>query len=177
MKSNMELGYSIFRDIYKGDKVYINNTVMEVKIQGLNHLKTSSFKGYSSVFCDMALIMDRDILEDDEGIKQLHQNRVHSVSLMSHKKKEVADVKMGRDYVFDINIDLDEVRTMNRGNLYLFYIVFIVKLQSSGDQTDYGWFAHPIFKDMIKFNTGSFEEKLWRPPPILDAPYNASDYT
>lgn len=61
---------------------------------------------------------------------------------------------MDKNYEFDVNIDLDEVRTMNRGNLYLFYIVFIVKMETSADKVDYGWYAHPVFKDMIKFNTG-----------------------
>jgi hypothetical protein len=36
---------------------------------------------------------------------------------------------------------------------------------------DYGWFAHPLFKDKHMFNTGLFNVKLWKPPPFLDAPY------
>lgn len=37
VKSSMELGYTVFRDIYKGDKVYLNNTIMEIKVKNLEN--------------------------------------------------------------------------------------------------------------------------------------------
>lgn len=69
VKSSMELGYTVFRDIYKGDKVYLNNTIMEIKVKNLENFNMEKATQAQKVYMDVAVIMDRDVLEDDEGMK------------------------------------------------------------------------------------------------------------
>lgn len=127
----MELGYTIHRDVYQEDKKYFNGTSLQISVDALDLLKLEKTHGAKSITCDVSLLMDREIMDDDNNDDILYDMSTKGVLLAPLRKNLQTTVVFGTDYVFDVNIDLDEVRNMNRGNLYLLYVVFIIKLQTS----------------------------------------------
>lgn len=68
------------------------------------------------------------------------------------------------NFIYQLNIDLDELRHTNRGKLHQFKAVFVVKMQKivSGQilRAELGWVSHPLYRQGFYFNTGLFKQQL-----------------
>ena len=53
--------------------------------------------------------------------------------------------------------------------IHLIFTFFLV--DKNGDDSIFGWYAHPYFNGKSQLNEGSFEVSIWK-PPILEIPIN-----
>ncbi|KRX03123.1 hypothetical protein PPERSA_10204 [Pseudocohnilembus persalinus] len=176
LKSKMFLGYTVFRGVYYEDKNYEQGIQLQLTIKSVEQIQKNKIQPTDQLYCDAMIIMDRDIIQDDKGQEILYDMKRHGQSVKQVKLDGLSTVEFGNQYNFNIDIDLEEVRTMNRGNLNLFWILFILRISTKQGKMDLGWVAHPLFKNLKIFNTGNFVKQMWKAPPIIDAPYIDSNF-